>query len=284
MKVTIIGGTGSLGKALTARLYENCDITIFSRDEQKQFEMQKQFSKCRYILGDVRDVNALRRAISETTRVVFALQAQKHVPAGEANVEECVYTNILGNINVRDIVLEKQIPYCVFSSTDKAVDSLNVYGQCKAISERLYLNSCTDRTIFSVFKWGNILNSNGSVVPLFIDRIKNNKPVPITDIRMTRFFLKLPQAIDFMLATYETKSSEVRFPSCRSAKIVDVVDALGVLLQKRPVMVPIGIRPGEKLHEVLRSQHHFEGAISSDDPKNLMEQGELIELLREFIE
>lgn len=282
-KAIIVGGTGTLGQAMTkALLKKGFEVTVFSRSEHKQHEMKRTFPQCRYIIGDARDFSSLDKAMHGHD-ICFAFHAMKHVDICELHPEESIKTNIMGNINIRDAVLKHQVPFCVFSSTDKAVDPINVYGNCKAIAEKIMMQANGRGTLFTNFRWGNILNSNGSIIPIFIKKLKNREPVQLTHPEMTRFFLKIETAVNFILENYWIPNSDCYFPSCKSAKIVDVINTLGLILDVEPVIEVVGLRPGEKLHEVLRSAHSEKGAISSNDTANFLTEGELIDLLEELV-
>lgn len=255
MKDLIIGGTGTLGEALLSKLSSNnegWDIAVFSRDELKQQQLKKKYSHVTMILGDIRDKGALQRAMVGVTRV-FHFSALKHVDILESNIEEAVATNILGLFNSAEAAIENKVPYFYFTSTDKAVLPINVYGMTKGIAERYLLdkNKKQDVTRFKVFRWGNIIGSRGSVIPQFARTIREDGKIFITHHEMTRFWLKIEDAVDFMLHHHEN-INEVLIPEMKGANILDVARAVKeiVLDNDSPCSVEeIGIRPGEKLHE-----------------------------------
>ena len=259
-KVLITGGTGSLGIALTKRLLqENVDtIRIFSRNENKQLEMDSKFhdDRLRFLLGDVRDYNRLTRAF-EDIDIVFHAAALKHVPIIEYNPFEAIKTNVIGSQNVIDACLAEDVEKAICVGTDKAVSPLNTYGATKLLMEKLfitasnYLKKERHKTKFIALRYGNVLGSSGSVIPKFINQIKNNEKITITNSDMTRFSISIDEALDFILkATEIGKGSEIFVPKLRAYSLMDVKDALFDLLGKTDEQI-VGIRPGEKLHEVL---------------------------------
>ena len=259
-KVLITGGTGSLGIALTKRLLqENVDtIRIFSRNENKQLEMDSKFhdDRLRFLLGDVRDYNRLTRAF-EDIDIVFHAAALKHVPIIEYNPFEAIKTNVIGSQNVIDACLEEDVEKAICVGTDKAVSPLNTYGATKLLMEKLfitasnYLKKERHKTKFIALRYGNVLGSSGSVIPKFINQIKNNEKITITNSNMTRFSISIDEALDFILKVTEIgKGSEIFVPKLRAYSLMDVKDALFDLLGKTDEQI-VGIRPGEKLHEIL---------------------------------
>ena len=230
--ILITGGTGSLGQALTQRLLQMDvrAIRIFSRNESKQIEMENAIKddRIRFFLGDVRDLERLQRA-TEDVDLVFHAAALKHVPKIEYNPFEAIKTNVVGSQNVIDACLTNNVEKVVCVGTDKAVSPLNTYGATKLLMEKLfvsannYLNREKYRTIFLAVRYGNVLGSSGSVIPKFIEQIMANKPVTITDPKMTRFSITMDEALDFIFnATKMGKGSEVFVPKLRAYNIVDV--------------------------------------------------------------
>ena len=259
-KVLITGGTGSLGSALTQRLLtENVDtIRIFSRNENKQLEMDSKFhdDRLRFLLGDVRDYNRLTRAC-EDIDIVFHAAALKHVPIIEYNPFEAIKTNVMGSQNVIDACLEEDVEKAICIGTDKAVSPLNTYGATKSLMEKLfitasnYLKNERHKTKFIALRYGNVLGSSGSVIPKFINQIKNNGKITITDPNMTRFSISMDEALDFILKVTEIgKGSEIFVPKLKAYSLMDVKDALFDLLGKTDEEI-VGIRAGEKVNEVL---------------------------------
>ena len=257
-RVLITGGTGSLGKKLTRIILENTATTvvlIYSRDEYKQFEMELSFTpaqrqRLRFFLGDVRDGDRLRRAL-DGVRFIIHASALKQVPAAEYNPFEFVKTNILGAQNVIDAAIDSDVTHVVALSTDKAANPINLYGATKLCSDKLFIsgNSYSGRrpTRFSVVRYGNVVGSRGSVIPFFLARRKEGV-LPITDPRMTRFWITLEQGAVLVLnALQDMKGGELWVPKIPSMRITDLARVIAPECQT-PV---VGIRPGEKLHEVM---------------------------------
>jgi UDP-N-acetylglucosamine 4,6-dehydratase len=255
--ILITGGTGSFGKKFTQMIlkrYKPNKIIIFSRDELKQYEMSQDYNdKCmRYFIGDVRDANRLKKAMNDVDYVIHAA-ALKHVPIAEYNPMECIKTNIDGAQNVIDAAIDNRVKKVIALSTDKAANPVNLYGATKLVSDKLFVaanNLVGKRDIsFSVVRYGNVLGSRGSVVPYFEKLIKNGaKSLPITDEKMTRFMITLEQGVDFVLKNFERmKGGEIFVPKIPSMKIVDLAKAMAPNL---PLDI-VGIRPGEKLHEIM---------------------------------
>lgn len=253
----ITGGTGSLGKALTNYLLERHPglkrLVIFSRDEQKQFEMAQeypphQYPQIRYFIGDIRDCDRLKRALKGIDYVIHAA-AMKHVPIAEYNPMECVKTNVLGAENLINACLESDVKKVVALSTDKAAAPINLYGATKLVSDKLFIaaNNITgwNPIKFSVVRYGNVMGSNGSVIPFFLNKRKEGV-LPITEPTMTRFNISLQGGVDMVLHALEHAwGGEILVPKIPSYRIMDVAEAIGPDCEK-PV---IGIRPGEKIHE-----------------------------------
>jgi UDP-N-acetylglucosamine 4,6-dehydratase/5-epimerase len=262
--VLITGGSGSLGQALTERLLKSKvrSIRIFSRNESKQVEMQNKFndSRIRFLIGDIRDLPRLTRAM-ESVDYVFHAAALKHVPIIEYNPFEAVNTNVIGSQNVISACIEQDVNTVVAIGTDKAVSPLNVYGATKLLMEKLfmdannYLDKNKHQTKFIALRYGNVLGSSGSVVPLFIRQIQNNEKITVTDPNMTRFSITMDDALDFILeSTFIGKGSEVFIPKLRAYRIADVRDTLFEIYGKTGEK-QIALRPGEKMHEALINEH-----------------------------
>ena len=259
-KILITGGTGSLGHALTKRLLNTnaSTIRILSRNEHNQIKMESHFKddRLRFLLGDVRDSERLSRAM-EDVDIVFHTAALKHVPKIEYNPFERIKTNVIGSQHVIDACVQQNVEKVVAISTDKAASPLNVYGATKTLMEKLFVAANTfstpekHRTKFITVRYGNVLGSSGSVVPIFIDQIKNNKKVTITDPQMTRFSITMDEALEFILkATEIGQGSEIFIPKMKAYSIMDIKNVLAELLGDTGDEI-IGIRMGEKLHEIL---------------------------------
>jgi UDP-N-acetylglucosamine 4,6-dehydratase len=255
--ILITGGTGSFGKHCVKTLlerYSPSKVIVYSRDELKQFEMAQVFDApaMRYFLGDVRDVERLKLAMRDVDYVIHAA-ALKQIPAAEYNPMECIKTNIYGANNVIDAALSQGVEKVVALSTDKAVNPVNLYGATKLASDKLFVaaNNITGtlKTRFSVVRYGNVLGSRGSVVPFFKRLIgEGATELPITDPRMTRFWITLQEGIDLVLKSFERmQGGETFVPKIPSMKMTEMATALAPQLPHKIV----GIRPGEKLHEVM---------------------------------
>lgn len=255
--ILITGGTGSFGKKFVKTIlarYSPKRIIIFSRDELKQYEMQQVFNApaMRYFIGDVRDRERLKQAMRGVDFVIHAA-ALKHVPVAEYNPMECIKTNIYGAENVIGAAIENEVDKVIALSTDKAANPINLYGATKLASDKLFVaaNNIAGerRTRFSVVRYGNVVGSRGSVVPLFKKLIAEGaKELPITDPRMTRFWITLQQGVDFVFKNFERMhGGEIFVPKIPSANITDLAAAMAPNLPGKI----IGIRPGEKLHEIM---------------------------------
>lgn len=270
--VLITGGTGSFGRAFAKKLLKDCKpnkVIIFSRDELKQWEMKRSNPlfddpRVRYFLGDVRDSTRLTRAFNEVDIVVHAA-ALKQVPAAEYNPTEFVKTNVIGAMNIIDASIDAGIKKVIALSTDKAVNPVNMYGASKLCSDKLFVaaNSYVGARgypTFSVVRYGNVAASRGSLIPLWLQMIKEGKTtLPITDPRMTRFWITVNQAVDFVIERIGgAKGWEIFVPKIPSFHVVDVAKAIAPHFK----LEPIGIREGEKLHELM---------VSSDDSRHTLE-------------
>ena len=268
--VLITGGTGSFGKKFIEIMLEEhppAKLIVFSRDEQKQHEMRQSgynHPNLRYFIGDIRDYQRLRRAFEGVDFVVHAA-ALKQVPACEYNPMEAVKTNILGSSNVIDAALDSNVEKVIALSTDKAVNPINLYGATKLAAEKLFVQSNAyaggRRTRFACVRYGNVVGSRGSVVPVFM-RQRDEGVVSITDERMTRFWISLEQGVGFVIRCLEEmQGGEVFVPKIPSMKVVDLAEAVA---PEAKVNI-IGIRPGEKLHEVLISEDEARTVVELDD-------------------
>jgi UDP-N-acetylglucosamine 4,6-dehydratase len=255
--VLITGGTGSFGKKYTKMIlqkYKPRKIIIYSRDELKQFEMQQTYNQScmRYFIGDVRDANRMNEAMEGVDYVIHAA-ALKHVPAAEYNPLECIKTNIHGAENVISAALKNHVKKVIALSTDKAANPINLYGATKLCSDKLFVSANnmvgTRETRFSVVRYGNVVGSRGSVVPYFKKLMSEGvKELPITHVDMTRFMITLEQGVEFVLKNFERMhGGEIFVPKIPSMKMTELAKAMAPHLPQKV----IGIRPGEKLHEIM---------------------------------
>lgn len=279
--VLVTGGTGSFGNRFTEILFRDFkprEVIIFSRDELKQFEMAKRFPPSqypiRYFLGDIRDKERLQRAFTNIDYVVHAA-ALKQVPALEANPFEAVKTNILGAQNIVEAALDKNVRKVIGISTDKAVSPINLYGVTKLAMEKLMIAAnalVRYRDIeFSIVRYGNVIGSRGSVIPTFCDLVRRGvRELPVTDARMTRFWITLDQGVELVLkAIDEAAGGEVFIPKIPSMKVSDLVKAMPGNCKYKVT----GIRPGEKLHESL---------FGEDEGRNAFDMGDHFVILPQF--
>ncbi len=262
--ILITGGTGSLGKSLVNYLLTNTKarrIAIFSRDELKQHDLRielKDDPRLRWFLGDIRDLDRLKRAFHGVDFVIHAA-ALKQVDTGEYNPMEFIKTNVLGSQNVIDASIDSGVKRVVALSTDKASSPINLYGATKLTADKLFVaaNNYSFKygTTFSVVRYGNVMGSRGSVIPFFREIAAQGKPLPITDLRMTRFWISIENAVKFVIESLEMMTGgELYVPRIPSMKITD----LALAVAPDATFVEIGMRPGEKLHEEM---------ISADDSR-----------------
>jgi len=276
--ILITGGTGSLGKALVKRILKDYSevkrLVVFSRDEQKQFQMSQEFpdtkfQSIRYFIGDVRDYERVKRALRKIDYVIHAA-AMKHVPIAEYNPMECIKTNVLGAENIINACLETDVKSVVALSTDKAAAPINLYGATKLTSDKLFIaaNNIRGRNDikFSVVRYGNVMGSNGSVIPFFIKK-KSEGTLPITDSNMTRFNITLEEGVDMVLHALENaQGGEIFVPKIPSYKITDLATAICDKCEQKVV----GVRSGEKIHEEM---------ITSSDSYNTYDLGKYFVIL-----
>ena len=262
--VLITGGTGSLGKALISYLLTNTKvrrIAIFSRDELKQHNLQNEIGsdpRLRWFIGDIRDIERLKRALHGVDFVIHTA-ALKQVDTGEYNPMEFIKTNVLGSQNVIDACIESGVKRVVALSTDKASSPINLYGATKLTADKLFVAannySYSYGTTFCVVRYGNVMGSRGSVIPFWKNLAAEGKPLPITDLRMTRFWISIDQAVEFVIESLEVmKGGELYVPRIPSMRIADLASAVA----PNAALEEVGMRPGEKLHEEM---------ISADDSR-----------------
>ncbi len=280
--ILVTGGTGSFGKKFTEIIFKNYNpkkLIIFSRDEYKQSEMAKTFPNSkypiRYFLGDIRDKERLYRAFHNVDYVVHAA-ALKQVPALEYNPTEAVRTNVMGANNIVNAAIDMQIKKVVAISTDKAVNPINLYGATKLVAEKIFIaaNAYSGKLVkFSVVRYGNVIGSRGSIIPLFLNLKKHNiKEFPLTNEHMTRFWITLEQGVNLVIKSLdESVGGEIFVPKIPSIKIVDLAKAI----EPECTFKVIGIRPGEKIHETL---------ISEDEVRNTRMVDENYVIIPQFYE
>ena len=289
-RILIIGGTGALGKTLIKKYHQENDIMIFSRDEHKHVDLLKEYPNIKSYLGDIRDKDSITNSFSKfKPHIVINTAALKHVPICEDNAIESVKTNILGHQNLIEVASEfNKLETLIFVSTDKACKPINIYGMCKAISEKLYYNyaESTENTKVVMVRYGNVLESTGSVIPYFKSLIESGQNyLPITHPDMTRFLLTLDDATDLIDWAYEYEYShgKIAVPKIKAMKVTDIADCLieEKVIEKQQSMAfaddgddtvdvelkIVGIRPGEKLHEELISEEEW---LKTTDHENYL--------------
>jgi len=267
--ILLTGGTGSFGNAFVERVthcWPEATIRVYSRDELKQSEMRTKFgdAQMRYLIGDVRDRSRMTRAVEGADIVVHAA-AMKQVPACEYNPFEAVRTNVLGAQHVVDAAIDARVKRVVALSTDKAVNPVNLYGATKLCAEKIFVQgnayAATRQTRISCVRYGNVVGSRGSVVPVFREQLQRDGRITITDDRMTRFWITLPQAVDLVLHALDNmEGGEIFIPKIPSMRVADLAEAIAPGAPRDVV----GIRPGEKLHELL---------ITSDEARHAIDAG-----------
>jgi len=274
-KILITGGTGSLGKGLTKRLlsYNVDSIRIYSRNENQQVKMQSEFNdkRLRFLIGDIRDLSRLARAL-EGIDIVFHAAALKHVPVVEYNPFEAVQTNILGSQNVINASLEENVEICICIGTDKAVAPFNTYGATKLLMEKLfvaasnYIDTARHKTKFLAVRYGNVLGSSNSVIPKFTEQIQSGKNITLTDPSMTRFTITMDQALELILtAIKKGHGGEVFVPKLKAYRLDTLKDAILDILKTSAKIEKIPVRPGEKFHESLINSEELRNTFEVDN-------------------
>ncbi len=260
-KILIIGGSGSLGNILTKYLHINNTVFIFSRDENKQYEMKMKYPNVDFIISDMRNYSSVEKAlININPNIVIIAAAMKHIDIAEKNIWECIQTNILGIQNIIEATQKlnlSDLESVLFISTDKACSPINVYGMCKSIGERLVTAAKKDNVKFVCCRYGNVLNSRGSLIPKFKELSKTNTPYfPITDLRMTRFFMTLDQSFKLIMTALKYgESGDIWIPQINAFNIIDIAMYFSKIENK--TIKVVGIRSGEKLHECLITDHEL---------------------------
>lgn len=292
--VLVTGGTGSFGHYIVGRLLSEdpAEVRIFSRDEKKQDEMRYEFaeqSNIRFIIGDVRNRESVKKALRGVD-IVYHAAALKQVPSCEYNVYEATETNVIGARNVIEEAIEEDVEKVIAIGTDKAVEPVNAMGMTKALQERLFISANytkrKSRTILSCVRYGNVVGSRGSVVPLFHRQIREVRAITITDPNMTRFILRLSDAIELVFkATQLAVGGEIFVLKVSAVKITDVAEVMIEALAKTNgvQMKTIGVRPGEKIHEVLVSQAESFRTLERDNLYIVLPQLDLPEVVKNHV-
>jgi len=266
--ILITGGTGSLGHVLVRKLFDKFTakkVIVYSRDEFKQSVMAEELheDRLRFFLGDVRDRSRLSRALRGVDYVIHAA-ALKQVPALEYNPTEAIKTNVIGTMNVAEACVGGDVSAAVLISTDKAVNPVNLYGASKLVAEKIFTAAnAIGTTMFSSVRYGNVIGSRGSVMPLYQRLAEEGKALPVTHIDMTRFWITLEEAADlvFFALQYSDRSGKVIVPQIPSMKIVDIAGTIGPDSE----IVVIGKRAGEKLHETLIAEDEVKAVLLKKD-------------------
>jgi UDP-N-acetylglucosamine 4,6-dehydratase (inverting) len=279
--ILITGGTGSFGKAFITHALEHLDpkrLVVFSRDELKQYEVRQLFNddpRLRWFIGDVRDERRLLRAMHNVDYVVHAA-ALKQVDTAEYNPFEFVQTNVMGSQNVIEAAIDTGVKKVVALSTDKASSPINLYGATKLTADKLFITgnhyAAAYDTRFAVVRYGNVMGSRGSVIPFFSKLAAAGESLPITDLRCTRFFITLPQAVQMVVDTFDMmQGGELLVPRIPSMKVTDLAQAIAPGAR----MHDVGLRPGEKLHEEMISPEEGRRAVIVADDMYFVIQPDL---------
>lgn len=259
----VTGGTGSFGSTMIKDLLKKNsikEIRVFSRDENKQEKLRVELNskKLKFIIGDIRDYNSVKKAL-EGVDYVFHAAALKQVPSCEFFPMEAVQTNIIGTRNVIEACKYNKVKKTIFLSTDKAVYPVNSMGMTKALMEKVILSYAKDKNVnFCITRYGNVMGSRGSVIPLFINQIKKNKSLTITDLNMSRFLMSLTETVNLVYeALMNGRNGDIFVQKSPSATIENIAKSLIKIFNKKNKFKVIGIRHGEKLHEVLISREEM---------------------------
>lgn len=286
-RVLIIGGTGSLGRAILGRTdFDRDDVMVMSREELKQKKTKERWPDVRMCLGDVKVRGDVDRAIAHfKPHIVYHLAAQKHVDIAEENPAECIAVNITGTQNVADACMRHGVKICKFTSTDKAVLPINLYGFCKAASEKYLFEMNGDGpTNFFVYRYGNVIGSRGSVIHSFKRSLETERKVYITDMAMSRFWIHLDDVVKFIaeprdITAYRDKAI---IPAMKASTIIALAEAVARHLEISDFeVVTTGIRRGEKFAECLWSEH--DTCIRSDTADHFSAD-ELAQLVERVLE
>ena len=294
-KVVITGGTGTFGKVFLQKSLHNDifqKLTVFSRDEYKQYLLQKEIeskfpnARVNFILGDIRDQDRLKIAFEDADCVINAA-AMKHVPACEYNPQEAIATNVNGAINVCNAANNCGVRKVIHLSTDKAAEPINLYGATKMSAEKYmtYSNNLSNKTVYSSVRYGNIVGSRGSIVEIFSNLIHENRKLLITDDKMTRFWMSIEDAVEMVLwSLINTIGGEIIIPKIKSSKLIDIAEAICEIHDKKMSYTLTGIRPGEKIHEQLMARSEYDRARVSNCQKYIAIPPEAADWCDNYIE
>ena len=267
----ITGGTGSFGNAVLNRFLDTDikEIRVFSRDEKKQDDMRKHYgnSKIKFYIGDVRDMRSVQDAIHEVD-YIFSAAALKQVPSCEFFPMEAVRTNIVGTDNVLTAAIQEGVEKVICLSTDKAAYPINAMGISKAMMERVFVakSRTTDKTMICGTRYGNVMCSRGSVIPLFIEQIKAGRPITVTDPEMTRFLMSLDEAVDLVMFAFENgQPGDIMVQKAPACTIGTLARAVQELFHDKNQIHYIGIRHGEKKYETLLTKEECLHAYDMGD-------------------
>tara|TARA_B100000900_G_scaffold412109_1_gene433219 strand:+ start:999 stop:2000 length:1002 start_codon:yes stop_codon:yes gene_type:complete len=263
----ITGGTGSFGNAVLKKLLNTNikEIRIFSRDEKKQYDLRKKINdyRVKFYLGDIRNYSSV---IEATRRVdyIFHAAALKQVPSCEFFPMEAVNTNIIGADNITKAAEYSEVKKCIMLSTDKAVYPINAMGLSKSMMEKIMIaKSRNSKTVFCATRYGNVMGTRGSVIPLFVSQIKNGLPITVTNKNMTRFLMSVDQSVDLVLyALKNAKKGDIFVQKSPASSIINLVKGLEILLKRKTKIKYLGVRHGEKIHETLVSSQEMANVIN----------------------
>lgn len=256
----IVGGTGTLGQALIERYIGSYHITVLSRDEWKQWMLSQKYPSVKFVIGDIRSLESLRKHLALLKPdIVINCAALKHIDICEKNIDECLLTNVQGTQNLVKASIENGVKTFVFISTDKACSPVNVYGMAKSLSERIVVEASVNYPQMKCVcvRYGNVLNSRGSIIPKFKEIAQGTQEyLPVTHPEMTRFFMRVEDSVELIhQAMTNGKSGDTWIPILKAFKIVDLAQIFATKYGKKVKIV--GIRPGEKLHECLINQEEM---------------------------
>ena len=270
--ILITGGTGSFGSQIISSFLASnaAEVRIFSRDEKKQHEMRETLADDRinFYLGDVRDISSLGQAISGVD-YIFHAAALKHVPSCEFYPMEAIKTNVIGTDNVLDLSIKHNVRKAIFLSTDKAVYPINAMGLSKALMEKTMMararHTEPSNTVFCATRYGNVMTSRGSVIPLFVNQIKSGLPITVTDPKMTRFLMSLEESVDLVIKAFSSGlTGDVFIQKAPAATVENIALALKDIFSSSAEVRVIGTRHGEKQHETLVSREERQRGFESE--------------------